>query len=170
LREEFETIGQGWSTRGRRFDEMLDVMRDIWDDGYAEYHGQYYDFPTTAVFPVPSRQPDIWIGGSSQAAAERAARFEGYMPLDSVSDRSRAEFAMIDKIRADCGLSGQFERLVLGPTVPNVGDVRRLQETEGVTGIAMSPLLMWNESMALRTHEELRDVTQRYAEALIGQV
>src|SRR6266545_2574332 len=45
LPEEFDTVGEDWSTRGRRLDEMLDVMRDFLDDGYAEYHGKFFDFP-----------------------------------------------------------------------------------------------------------------------------
>jgi alkanesulfonate monooxygenase SsuD/methylene tetrahydromethanopterin reductase-like flavin-dependent oxidoreductase (luciferase family) len=53
LKEEFETVGQGWSNCGQRLDETLEILRDFWDDGYAEFHGRHYDFPVAAMFPVP---------------------------------------------------------------------------------------------------------------------
>ena len=72
LREEFETVGQRWAERGARMDEMLDIVRDFWDDGYAEFHGAHYDFPRSGMFPVPSERIPIWIGGHSMVAARAA--------------------------------------------------------------------------------------------------
>src|SRR5699024_8744767 len=51
--EEIQLLGQDPHTRGRRMDEMLDVMQRLWRTGVAEYHGEFYDFGPTGQFPLP---------------------------------------------------------------------------------------------------------------------
>jgi probable F420-dependent oxidoreductase len=115
LKEEFEIVGRGWTDRGKRMDEMLDIMVDFWEDGYAEFHGEKFGFDRSGMFPIPPSPIPIWIGGHSTAAARRAARFAGYMPMRPLDDVTRAEFAFIDKLRADSGATSSFERIVSWP-------------------------------------------------------
>jgi probable F420-dependent oxidoreductase len=115
LKEEFETVGRGWTDRGQRMDQMLDIMVDLWRDGYAESQGAHFNFERSGMFPIPPDPIPIWIGGHSTAAARRAARFAGYMPMRPLDDETRAEFALIDRLRGDSGASGPFERIVSWP-------------------------------------------------------
>jgi alkanesulfonate monooxygenase SsuD/methylene tetrahydromethanopterin reductase-like flavin-dependent oxidoreductase (luciferase family) len=39
MKEEFDTLAIEFKARGRRYDEMLDIMRALWADGEVEYHG-----------------------------------------------------------------------------------------------------------------------------------
>ena len=71
---EFAALGQDFTTRGRRTDEILDVLRACWTTDPTSYHGQFYDFDDIRVLPKPAHAIDIWIGGSSEAAYRRAAR------------------------------------------------------------------------------------------------
>jgi probable F420-dependent oxidoreductase len=82
LEEEGRLLGARWEHRGRQMDEMLAILEDFWDDGYAEFHGEFYDFPRTAMFPVPTQKIKIFLGGASDAALRRAARFDGFLPMD----------------------------------------------------------------------------------------
>ena len=86
--EEMEVMGLDRRTRGRRLDEMLEVMADFWDDGYCEHHGDLFDVPLSAMFPVPEAPIPVWIGGMSDRALERAAHHDGWMadahPLNEV--------------------------------------------------------------------------------------
>jgi probable F420-dependent oxidoreductase len=168
MKEEFDNVGVDWATRGKRFDAMLEIMQDFWDDGYAEHHSEFFDFPRAAMFPVPTKQPEIWIGGNTTRASLRAHRFDGFLPLDGVNDRTRAEFAAIDKARAENGKTTPFARVVLGPFEPDAAEIRRLEEEEGITDLVMSPLIMWNPTMEPRTSAQLREVTERYAEIVLN--
>jgi len=177
LKEEFEAMGIDFHTRGRRMDEMLQIMRDFWDDGYAEFHGKHFDFPKSGMFPVPRRQVPMWIGGHSPAAARRAVNFDGYMPmrppinLDTVDEETRAEFKMIDELRTERGLTGPYERtLLMYPSgEPRDADaVRRLEEVEGITNLVVVP---WR-SPALwggppETFEEKWSKAAKFAEQVI---
>jgi len=74
--DEFVALGQDFHTRGRRTDEMLDILRLCWTEDPASYHGEFYEFTDIRVLPAPAHPIEIWIGGSG-AAAERRARDHG---------------------------------------------------------------------------------------------
>ena len=57
-REEYEQTGQDFSTRGRRLDEMIPVLRSLWAGGMVEHHGAHYDFAPVQIAPTsPSAIP-----------------------------------------------------------------------------------------------------------------
>jgi probable F420-dependent oxidoreductase len=170
LREEFETVGEGWSTRGRRMDEMLDIVRDFWDDGYAEYHGRFYDFPPSGMFPVPTEQIPIWIGGHSGPSAERAARFDGYMPMDGLHERTRREFAEIERYRAEHGLDGPYEKVIVAPFDPDPDPLRRMATEDGITSVVVAPSRVWGRREATQTYAEKRSLAERYMDEVIARV
>ena len=53
IREEFDQLGVEFSTRGKRFDEMIDVMRALWRGGMVEHHGRFFDFDRLQMSPAP---------------------------------------------------------------------------------------------------------------------
>jgi probable F420-dependent oxidoreductase len=171
LKEEFDTMGRDFATRGRRMDEMLAILRDFWDDGYAEFHGEHFEFSRSGMFPVPRRQIPIWIGGHSMAAARRAANYDGYMPMRAVTDpmaplneTSRAEFVLIDELRRARGHTGPFARMVSAFGVEDPGMARKLEEVDGITDLLITP---WTMSDYTQSYEEKRSLTARFAERMI---
>lgn len=73
MKEEFESLGVDFGSRGRRFDETIRVLRKIWSGGVVEHHGEFFDIPAMAQNPPPPRPIPIAIGGASKAALRRAA-------------------------------------------------------------------------------------------------
>jgi alkanesulfonate monooxygenase SsuD/methylene tetrahydromethanopterin reductase-like flavin-dependent oxidoreductase (luciferase family) len=145
LKEEFDAVGQGWQDRGRRMDEGLDIMVDFWKDGWAEMHGQHFDLPRSGMFPVPDTPIPVWIGGHSSAAARRAARFDGYMPMRALDEVTRAEFAQIDRIRLEAGLTAPFERIAFMAEVDR-GAADELAERDGIGSVIVRP---WEQYSAM---------------------
>jgi alkanesulfonate monooxygenase SsuD/methylene tetrahydromethanopterin reductase-like flavin-dependent oxidoreductase (luciferase family) len=70
-RAEFEALGVPISERARRTEELVEVARRVWADG--------------TVTPPPFQQPEppFWIGGSTEAAARRAARLRCHFMPDA---------------------------------------------------------------------------------------
>lgn len=68
---EYAALDKEWTRRGQLLDEALDVMMQAWTGEPFEYRGE-----TIRVLPAPFTQPHpiVLIGGSSPAAARRAAR------------------------------------------------------------------------------------------------
>jgi probable F420-dependent oxidoreductase len=86
LREEIEACGTEFTSRGRRADEQLTVLRALWDqqsDGVT-HRGEFFQFNDVVCSPKPVRGKylPVHIGGHSQAAARRAGRLgDGFQPL-----------------------------------------------------------------------------------------
>ncbi len=73
---EFEVLGVPRSQRGVRTDEALEILRQAWTGEQFSYSGKVFDLRDVVVQPVPLRGADspVHVGGSSPAAARRAAR------------------------------------------------------------------------------------------------
>ena len=74
MKEEFDIYGVDFRTRGKRFDEYLDVLQLLWRGGMVEYHGTHFDFPPLQISPAPDAPVPIFLGGASTAALARTAR------------------------------------------------------------------------------------------------
>lgn len=72
--EEFEWCGQPYAKRGKRVDEMIEVIRLVLGGGMVEYHGEFYDFDKLQMSPAPSAPVPFYVGGHTDVALKRAAR------------------------------------------------------------------------------------------------
>ena len=54
-KDEFELLQQDFHTRGKRADEMIEIMRLLWTGKYVEYQGEHYQFPALEMNPAPVR-------------------------------------------------------------------------------------------------------------------
>ncbi|MBI2207712.1 MAG: LLM class flavin-dependent oxidoreductase [Candidatus Rokubacteria bacterium] len=75
--KEFEACGVPREGRGRRTDEALEAMRALWTTSPAAFKGEFFSFEDAVMEPRPLQDPHppMWIGGRSDAALARAARF-----------------------------------------------------------------------------------------------
>jgi len=65
---EYEAVGVHKSERGRRSDEILDIIVPLLEGETVTYHGRYYSIDDVFIEPTASQRPEIWIGGGSQLA------------------------------------------------------------------------------------------------------
>lgn len=72
--EEFEWCGVPYAKRGKRVDEMIDVLKLILDGGMVEHHGEFYDFDRLQMSPAPTDPVPFYVGGHTDVALRRAAR------------------------------------------------------------------------------------------------
>ena len=82
LAEEFEALGVPFAGRGRRHDDYLEAMRELWSQDVATAHNGHVNFDRVLSLPKPLRRSvPVVVGGSSLRAATRAARTgDGYFP------------------------------------------------------------------------------------------
>lgn len=104
-RHEFAITGVDPATRGRRTDEALDVLRRLLTGEPVSHHGEFYEFDDAVIAPPPPAPLPITIGGRSDAAARRAARYgDGWLGL-WVSARRFAE--VVDEIDSLAATEGR---------------------------------------------------------------
>lgn len=71
---EYEALGQDFHTRGARQEEQLQLLRRLFTEPVVDFSGRFDRVDRAALVPKPTRPIPIWLGGSSEAAFDRAAR------------------------------------------------------------------------------------------------
>jgi probable F420-dependent oxidoreductase len=106
MKEEFAALGVDFETRGRRFDETIEVLRKIWGGGIVEHHGEFFDVPPMAQNPAPEHPVPIAIGGASKAALRRAARLgDGWLGAGNTVAEAEAILGTLAELRDRAGRS-----------------------------------------------------------------
>lgn len=102
-REEFDLLEQDFATRGRRTDEALDLMKELWRPGWTEFAGEFYSCERLVMKPEPSSPIPIWVGGLSDVAFRRAARHDGWVGDLATVDEAVEIAQRLRKERAEIG-------------------------------------------------------------------
>jgi probable F420-dependent oxidoreductase len=77
LKEEYEALGVPFEHRGRRFDDYLVAMKKVWSGALVEHRSEFLTWTGFKSFPTPVQRPHppLLIGGTSDAAFLRVARY-----------------------------------------------------------------------------------------------
>ena len=125
-KEEYEALGIPFEARGRRMDEGLTVFRKALAGGDFEHQGSHYSLKAMSLLTAPMPVP-IVIGGSSEPALRRAARFgDGWLTTPGLSvDECVAMQTRLLAMRQDFGVvGGEFRTYVRAPSA-SPADIRR---------------------------------------------
>jgi probable F420-dependent oxidoreductase len=99
---EFLVLGQSFHDRGKRTNEILDILQACWTTDPTTFHGSYYQLDDLRILPKPVHPIDVWIGGSSEAAYQRAARFgSGFQVIGLKPDTVRDPIARLRRDHPD---------------------------------------------------------------------
>lgn len=147
VRREFEALGLPFGKRSAVFEEGLAVLRQLWTEGKADFHGTYFDYDDVSFYSgtemaplMPVQQPPpMWVVSNPrltgdapsdvmqrrlEAACRRIVRYgDGWMTCcraqhpEELEDQLRAIEEYADRDGAD------FSRLVIAYQVTmNIGD------------------------------------------------
>jgi probable F420-dependent oxidoreductase len=80
---EYEALGEDFSTRGKRSEEQVELMRMLWTEPTVTYHGTYHRVTGAGLAPLPIQRPiPVWFGAASARACRRAGRLgDGWFPM-----------------------------------------------------------------------------------------
>jgi probable F420-dependent oxidoreductase len=142
---EAAAAGVDFTTRGRRADEAIDVLRLLWggDAAGVSYQGEFFSLSGACSFPKPhgGRILPVHVGGSSLAAARRAGRRgDGYFPGGRLTLQQRNEQLAV--MRAEAAAAGRdpaaLEYTRWGNIDMTADDVAAYA-SQGVTRLIVSP-------------------------------
>jgi probable F420-dependent oxidoreductase len=146
LREEFEALGVPFEGRGRRLDEQIEVMRTLWAEEQAEFHGEFTSFKPVVSRPKPTNGAvPIIIGGHSDAAARRAGRLgDGFFPGKGSNERLRELIGIMRDAARAAGRDPDAIELTTGGQAAFAADpvaaLRELEQDLGVDRVVIPPL------------------------------
>jgi probable F420-dependent oxidoreductase len=153
---EAAAAGVDYTSRGRRADEAIDVLRLLWsgDETGVSFDGEFYSFANLCSFPKPLGTLPIHIGGSSRAAARRVGlRGDGYFAGGRVTAQERA--SQLDLMRATARAAGRDADALeytrwgsIDMTASDVEDHAALGTTRLVVGPASTDLSEQRQQMS----------------------
>ncbi len=139
MEEEFDAAGTPFARRGKRADEMLEVMRKLWTGEVVEHHGEFFDVPALEMLPAPSEPVPVHVGGTSEAALRRAARNDGWVSDLHTIDELAAIRQQIERYREEYGrVEAPFSMYGAAKDAWDLDGYRRLAEA-GVTHLVTMP-------------------------------
>ena len=97
---EFEALNETFDDRGKRTDEVIELLRAYWREERVEFDGEYYRSVAMAMEPK-SPQGDglpIWVGGNTPPAFRRCGKYGDGWLASRVTDAEFAKRSM-DAIR-----------------------------------------------------------------------
>lgn len=141
-RLEYEALGAVYRDRGRRLDDIIDLMRTAWTDDPATYQGEFYSFADMRVLPKPIGAVPIWVGGTSDAALRRAAeRGDGYAGTRVAPDDAATLVGRVRELRPDDDftISLRVDWDARNNSVEQIADERGVYEEAGIQHIVVAP-------------------------------
>ena len=142
MKDEFDLLEQPFERRGRRTDEMIEVLRKLWSGGMVEHHGEFYDFDRLEMSPVPSQPIPIVVGGLSERALRRAATLgDGWFSDLHTTDELRGYLAKLRAYRADAPRADEPMQVLVSCMDAFDRDAYRRLEDLGVTHLVTKPWL-----------------------------
>ncbi len=166
MREEFDLLEQPFGRRGKRMDEMVDVLHRLWEGGMQEFHGDFYDFEPLEMKPAPPAQVPVYIGGHSEIAFERAARNDGWLGMYYTPEQLIEHCETLDRAREDAGRADRHFEIIASPlAVPSTG---LLEDLEGA-GVGTILTSAWKAvGVEQPTGEEGEELLRAYADRFFG--
>jgi probable F420-dependent oxidoreductase len=108
---EYESLGMDFATRGKRIEEQVAVMRQLWTQRAVTFNGQDHTITDAGLMPMPVTRPiPVWFGGGNDRVLfgkpanlnvlRRIARLgDGWIQQDMPRERARE---LIDTFHGFC--------------------------------------------------------------------
>jgi probable F420-dependent oxidoreductase len=143
---EYESLRQDFSTRGRRLEEQVELLRRLWTEQTVTYAGEFDRITGAGLAPLPVQRPiPIWVGGQSARAYRRMGHLaDGWFPQMAPGPELERAAAMVaqgaieaGRFPADLGMEGR---------IPWTGDIDALVQSvqrwrdAGATHVAINTM------------------------------
>jgi probable F420-dependent oxidoreductase len=85
IKVEYDNVGVPFSERGKRLNECIEILKEIWSGREISFRGKYFQLNNVQMKLKPKQKdgPPIYLGGAKEVSLKRVARFaDGWMPIE----------------------------------------------------------------------------------------
>jgi len=168
---EYVALNQDFHRRGRRVEEQVELLRELWTKPLVNFHGRWHTIPDAGINPLPVQRPiPIWFGGHADAVLRRTARLgDGWLPnhpspeyVKPLLQKLDEHLAQVGRSRSDIGIE---PRISYGDGNPDlwrqlIGDWQAL----GATHLSVNTMRLGFDTPAAHLQ-----AIRTFAEAIIDQ-
>lgn len=129
---EYRALNENFHTRGKRFEEQIEVLRLLWTQELVTFEGRWHHIPDAGLNPLPIQRPlPLWFGGHHDAVLRRVAMLaDGWLPGFRTAEAARATLDTLARYIEKAGRPS--EAVGLEPRLPfgdgNPGQWRAMLE------------------------------------------
>ncbi|MEV6828260.1 TIGR03619 family F420-dependent LLM class oxidoreductase [Amycolatopsis sp. NPDC051102] len=108
--DEYTAVGVPMGERGKRLDDLLDLLETWWTEDIVSHEGVGYTIPESHVGLKPARKPPVYLAGFGGKALQRVARrADGWLPAWSIPEAFPADVitSTLAKLRAEAEEAGR---------------------------------------------------------------
>ena len=102
---EYEALGEDFHNRGRRSEEQIALMRELWTNELVTFNGRWHTVTDAGLNPLPVQRPiPVWFGGRADQVIKRVAETgDGWFPLFPPNDEGRELIERMRSMVSDAG-------------------------------------------------------------------
>ena len=169
--EDFEVTQELWEGRGKRMDEMIEVIQGLLSGDFYSFKGTFYDIPSIKLCPVPKKKIPWLMGGHSEAALKRAAKLlDGWTSAGLDYEETKKIIRRIDQLRNEYGTNDKaFYNLTMGPECYSPEGIHKLEDID-VDECAVGFRDTYEGGEDDRTLQGMLDEINYYSETVIQKV
>jgi len=169
--EDYIACNEPWEKRGKRMDEMLQIIRGLSQGNYFQFEGEFYKIPSLKLCPTPSKPLPILIGGHVDGALKRAAQYgDGWLHAGGSADELETLIKKLKSYLKEFGRDEkQFEIHAISMDAFSVDGIKRMIDlgiTDAVVGFHNTYALTQDKE----TLQTKFDNIDRYAEMVIAKL
>jgi probable F420-dependent oxidoreductase len=169
--EDYKACDEPWAKRGKRFDEMLEIIRGLSTGEYFSYDGEFYQIDSMKLCPAPDKSIPLLIGGHSDAALRRAARHgDGWLHGGGEIDELET---MINKLKGFLADEGKdlenFQIHAISIDAFTTDGIKRMEDL-GITDAVVGFHNIYDLEQDRETLEDKLAAIDNYAETVISKL
>jgi len=166
--EDFEVCQIPWEKRGKRMDEMMEIINGLMSGEYFGYEGDIFQINPVKLCPVPGHHIPLLVGGHSRPALRRAARLgDGWISAGSTVRELRDMIGQIEAFRKEFGRDqGPFEYHAMTEAAYSSQGLHELVDA-GVTEVIIAFRNPYDGQPDTQTLEEKIGMINWYADNVI---
>ena len=132
---EYEALEQDFSNRGRRLEEQVAVLRQLWSQELVTFDGHWHHLDRIGINPLPVQRPiPIWmgsfVGNIVEKVLERTGRLaDGWMPQFPPGDQLAAALERLRGYAAAAGRDPNALGIECGMRIGSDDDPQKWVET-----------------------------------------
>jgi probable F420-dependent oxidoreductase len=102
---EYIAMGENFHNRGKRIEEQIALMRQLWTEPLVEFSGHWHSIPDAGINPLPVQRPiPIWFGGHAEPVLRRLAMIgDGWMTNFQTAHDALPALAQINRYLDESG-------------------------------------------------------------------
>ncbi|MBN2147304.1 MAG: LLM class F420-dependent oxidoreductase [Anaerolineales bacterium] len=102
---EYQALGKDFRNRGRRIEEQVNLLRQLWAEPLVTFSGHWESIPDAGINPLPVRRSiPIWFGGHADIVLRRAAHMgDGWMPTCRTAEQAHPALEMLRGFLEEAG-------------------------------------------------------------------